>query len=166
MDKIETVRIAGPDDMSDIYWLLLGDYERDNSLGWTPSPRKVARMVGECCRQESGIAGIIDGLHGPIGSVGLEVHNPRWSDDQYLVQAWIFVQPEHRFGKHHWEDLFAFCAWWQAWMSEQTGKPMILESSVQSHNRLPAKLRLWRRRAGVQVGGTFWSVPVAEMPKP
>lgn len=166
MDIPETVRIAGIDDIEALYWQLLGDYNADNSLGWTPAPRKLARMVSECCRQENGIVGIIDGLNGPIGSVGIEVHNPRYSDDEYLSQAWMFVMPEFRSGGRHWEDLFAFCDWWRQDMSEKLGKPLILESSVQSLNRLPAKLRLWRRRAGRQVGGTFWTGEVEEAARP
>lgn len=161
----DTVRIADINDTADLYWLLMDDYQRDNGLGWSPSPVKVAQMVKECCLQENGIVGIIDGLDGIIGSVGIEVHNPRYSDDVYLVQAWMFVLPEHRGGKQHWEDLFAFCDWWREDMSNKLGKPLILESTVTSHNRLSAKLRLWRRRAGIQVGGTFWTGQVEAAPK-
>lgn len=161
-DKPDTVRIADTNDLADLFWQLMNDYQADNGLGWTPSPRKVAQMVRECCEGVNGIAGIIDGLDGPIASIGLEIHTPRYSNDEYLVQAWIFVMPEHRGGHQHWEALFAFAEWWRQDMSNRAGKPFILESSVQSHVRLPAKLRLWRRRAGRQVGGTFWTGEVEE----
>lgn len=166
MHKPDTVRIAGVADIDTLYWHLIADYNADNGLGWEPSPVKVAQMVKECCLLDNGIAGIIDGLDGPIGSVGIEVHNPRYSNDEYLVQAWLFVLPEHRSGRQHWEALFAFCEWWRQSMSERLGKALILESTVHSHHRLPAKLRLWRRRAGHQVGGIFWTGGVGEAAKP
>lgn len=157
MHKPNTVRLAGTEDIESLYWHLLNDYEADNGLGWTPSPKKVLAHVRECCLQENGVAGIIDGLNGVIGSIGIEVYTPWYSDDEYLAQVWLFVMPEYRFGKRHWDDLCDFADWYREQMSEKLGKPLVLESSVTSHNRLPAKVRLWRRRAGHQVGATFWS---------
>ena len=157
MDIPNNVRLANIEDAPDLYWHLLNDYEQDNSLGWKPSEKKVLAHVRECCLQENGVAGIIDGLHGVIGSIGIEVYMPWYSDDEYLAQVWLFVLPEYRYGKTHYEDLFAFADWYRDEMSRKLGTPLVLESSVTTFNRLPAKVRLWRRRAGRQVGATFWS---------
>lgn len=157
MHKPDTVRIAGQDDVESLFWHLVNDYDFDNGMGWSVAPLKVLDLVRGCCLQENGIAGIIDGLEGVIGSIGIEIHNPRYSNDDYLVQAWMFVLPDHRGGKHHWDDLFAFAEWYRADMAARLKRQVILESSVVSPHRLPAKLRLWRRRAGRQIGGIFWT---------
>jgi hypothetical protein len=166
MHKPNTVRIADNNDVEALFWQLVNDYDFDNGVGWTVAPLKVLGLVRGCCQQDGGIAGIIDGLDGPIGSIGIEIHNPRYSNDDYLVQAWMFVLPEHRAGKQHWYDLFAFAEWYRSDMAQRLQREVILESSVVSNARLDAKIRLWRRRAGRQIGAIFWSgEDVAEKPQ-
>lgn len=165
MDKPNTVRLAGENDISHLYWHLLGDYNADNGLGWTVSPEKLHRHVRECCVGEYGVAGIIDGLNGIVGSIGIEVHTPWYSNDEFLAQVWMFVLPDQRFGKYHWDDLFNFADWYREEYSRRAGRSVVLETSIQSHSRLPAKLRLWRRRAK-QIGGIFWVAPVENRQEP
>lgn len=164
MHKPDTVRLANPDDIEQLYWHLMHTYQADAGwgMGWSVSPKKVLAHVQECCAQQNGVAGIIDGINGIIGSIGIEVYNPWYSSDDYLMQAWMVVVPEHRFIKQHWSDLFDFGEWYKAEMEARAGHELVLESAVSSFARLPAKLRLYRRRAGQQVGGVFWSGGVAE----
>lgn len=164
MHKPESVRVANEADAAALYWHLLGDYNADNGLGWEVSPAKLYKHVSECCAGENGIAGIIDGLTGIVGSVGIEVHTPWYSNDEFLAQVWLFVMPGERPSSYHWDNLFYFSEWYREDYSRRVGRNVILETSVQSHHRLPAKLRLWRRRAR-QIGGIFWVPGVEEPPK-
>lgn len=164
----DSVRLAGPEDIQDLFWHLMHGYHADEGwgMGWSVSPRKVLAHVQECCAQQNGVAGIIDGLNGIVGSIGIEVYNPWYSDDDYLSQAWLYVVPEHRFGTQHADALFDFQDWYKAEMEQRLGHPLLLESSVTSNERLPAKMRMFRRRAGRQVGGVFWDGEVAQKPQP
>lgn len=151
-----TVRLATIDDAEELYWFLLSDLGADNSLGFTPSLKKIWGHVHDCCTGKNGIAGVIDGPGGIIGSIGIEVVQPWHSEDWFLSQVWQFVHPEHRHGTKHGEDLFAFAEYHRRYMCEHTGRDMILETTVMSRKRLAAKTRLWRRH-GQQIGAMFWS---------
>jgi hypothetical protein len=151
------VRIAGPADVEALYWLLLGDLQADNSLGVPVSAREVARIVRKLCSGDGGIVGVIDGLHGkPVGSVAIEAAKPWFSDTWILSQVWLFVTVDERHGQHFADDLFSFAEWHRADMSAKVGYDMVLENTVMSRTRLPAKIRLWGRH-GQQIGGVFWT---------
>lgn len=153
-----TVRHATIADAEALYWHLLNDLNEDNSLGFVPSPIKVWEHVHACCTGKNGIAGVIDGPGGIIGSIGIECVQPWYSQDWFLMQVWQFVLPEHRRGTKHGEDLFAFAEFHRRYMCEHTGRDMLLETTVMSRKRLAAKTRLWRRH-GQQIGAIFWSGP-------
>lgn len=158
ISKPPSVRIATQADEPALYWLLVNDLEADNGLGWTVSPRKVLEHVQRCCRGQMGLAGVIDGPDGIIGSIAIEMISPWYSDDLMLMQMWQFVVPEARAGTSHGNDLFAFAEWHRQDMAAKIGQALILETCVMSHHRLGAKLRLWARKARA-VGGIFWAGP-------
>lgn len=164
----DTVRLAGTDDIPDLFWFLMHGYHADEGwgMGWSVSPKKLLAHIQVCCSQQDGVAGIIDGHKGIIGSIGIEVYNPWYSDDDYLSQAWLYILPEHRMGTRHAEALFDFQDWYKAEMEKRLGHTLLLESAVTSKERLDAKMRLFRRRAGKQVGGVFWDGEVAQKPQP
>lgn len=152
-----TVRLATLDDREALFWHLMGDLQADNGLGWTPSPKKVFDHVNACCSGKNGIAGVIDGRGGEIiGSIGIELTQPWYSDEWFFIQVWQFVLPTHRKGTHYGEDLFAFAEGHRRYMSETLGRDMVLETTVMSHQRLAAKERLWQRH-GKRIGAMFWS---------
>lgn len=152
-----TVRVATPADREAIYWQLMNDLQADNGLGWQPSPAKVFAHVESCCGGERGIAGVIDGPDGGIiASIGVELTTPWYSDDWFLIQVWQFVLPEHRGGTSHAEDLFSFAETHRQYIGAQSGRDIVLETTVMSRKRLAAKSRLWRKH-GKWIGSMYWS---------
>lgn len=105
-----------------------------------------------------GLAGVIDGPDGIVGSIGIEMANAFYSDDPLLMQVWQFVRPEYRKGTNYGNDLFTFAEWHRQDMAAKIGRPLILETTILSHNRMDAKIRLWRRK-GRMIGAMFWSGP-------
>ena len=149
------VRIATPSDIEPLYWLCYRDLHEDNPAPFTRSPQKIYDLVEGLCTGRIGIAGVIDGRHGPVASIGIEAAQPRWSEDWFLDEAWLFVQPSARKGSSYFDDLFRFALWHQSDMTQRLGYDVVLQASVLSRKRLPAKLRLWGRY-GEMVGGSFW----------
>lgn len=158
ISKPSSVRIATKVDEAAIFWLLMNDLEADNGLGWVPSERKVFNLVHRCCTGQMGIAGVIDGPEGIVGSIGIEMISPWYSEDRMLMQMWQFVRPEFRAGTHHGKALEDFADWHRADLSERISQPLVLETCVMSHHRLKAKMRLWGQRATLK-GGIFWVQP-------
>jgi hypothetical protein len=155
--KPDSVRIATRADEAALFFSL-AFLENDNGLGWTVSPRKVLTHVQRCCRGQMGLAGVIDGPDGIIGSIAIEMLSPWYSEDLLLVTIWQFVRPEYRAKASYGADLFAFAEWHRQDMAAKIGQPLVLESEVLSHTRLKAKIRLWGRKAR-QVGAIFWFGP-------
>lgn len=156
MEKPDTVRLAGTDDMANLYWHLMGDLRADNPVGIAESPKAVFETVKECCTMNNAIAGIIDGPNGMIlGSIGIKAMVPWFSDATILTQVWLFVSPQARRGTRLGDDLFQFAQWHRQDMSERIGYDIVFENTIWSMTRLPAKIRLWGRY-GTQVGAIFW----------
>ena len=155
ISKPASVRFATRADEPALFWLLNRDLDADNRLGWSINPRKVLDHVQKCCRGKCGLAGIIDGPDGIAGSVGIELTTPYYSDDFMLMQIWQFVRPEHRKGTRYGQDLFDFAEWHRQDMSARLGQELVLESTILSHHRLDAKIRLWKRKKRM-IGAIFW----------
>jgi hypothetical protein len=154
--KPASVRIATTDDTFEIYHHLMVDLQGDNSLGLPPDPVDVARVVGQMCRGENGICGVIEDSEGIAASIGIRAVKPWFTSEWMLSQIWLFVVPDARPGHHHAKDLFDFAQWHREDMSARTGAPVVLENTVLSLTRLPAKTRLWARH-GEQIGAVFWT---------
>lgn len=154
-ERPETVRIAQPDDVAGLYWHLLGDLEADNSLHIPVSERAVFQTVSELCNGGGGIAGIIDGPHGPVASIGIRAIKPWFSDQWLLSQVWLFVTPQARKGTRFGDDLFRFADWHRREMSQTLGYDLVLDNTILSFNRLEAKERFWSRY-GKRVGAVFF----------
>jgi hypothetical protein len=155
VEQPASVRIATTTDVTALYEQLVLDLEADNSLGLPVDRVDVARTVGKICRGENGIAGIIDGEYGIAASIGIQAVKPWFTSEWMLSQVWLFVNPDERASDFA-DELFQFAAWHREDMANRVGYDIVLENTVLSLNRLPAKLRLWGRY-GQQIGGTFWT---------
>jgi hypothetical protein len=142
-------------DESSLFDLLMA-LNADNGFGVPVSSERVLAAIQLGTRQRGGIIGVIDGPDGRImGSISLVMAQFWYSDAWFLQEGWVFVRPEAR-ASHHYRDLFLFANWARLQMGTEptTGRPWLVQTSVWSLNRLPAKLRLWAR-FGRQVGGIF-----------
>jgi|ERR1700690_1358163 len=157
MDKPELVRLATPDDIEPLFYHLMYQLQESNGLGIPPSPSKVLGYVKKCCMGDMAIAGLMESrTDGIVASIGIRAAEPWFSDQTILGQIWLFVVPHARSGRRLYEQLFQFAEWHRQDMSKRVGYAMVLENTVMSLSRLPAKTRLWRRY-GTQTGAVFWS---------
>ena len=150
----ELVRIAQPADEPALYAHLVTLHVH-NPLGVPMSEAKVRRVAHECCHHENyRLAGVIDGPLGIVASAGVGFGEFWFSDEQYLHETWVYVQPGHRANGYA-DDLKDFLLWYREQLkSDVDGHLPDLVSSVTSVTRLPAKLRWWGSWAR-QVGGIF-----------
>lgn len=155
IEQPANVRLALADDIPQLYFHLVNDLEADNSLQIDVSPKAVLETVKECCEMRYAVAGIIDGPHGIMGSIGIRAMEPWFSKQTILSQTWLFVTPYAR-TTGIFDDLFRFAEWHRQDMSQRVGYDIVLENSVLSFTRLPAKIRLWGRY-GKQIGAVFWT---------
>jgi len=156
LSKPESVRIATEADIPALYWHTYASW-LDNYMQLPFSPRRVLATVSDCARGNMGIAGIIDGPSEPIGTIGINMTQPVYSDFWILAEVWLFVAPEHRAKAPYWQMLFDFALWHREDMAAKVSQPILpLELNVYSLNRLPQKERLWRKNA-LQVGAMFWA---------
>lgn len=154
-EKPASVRIATPADIEQVYWLTYSLWA-DNYMGFSFSPKKMLQLVTSLCSGKKGVAGVIEGPDGKIiGSVGIAVSQPAYSDDWYLGECWNYVVSEYRHGTQYGQDLFRFAQWHREDMCARLGKNIPMEISVFSLNRLKTKTRWWGRY-GRHVGSMFW----------
>lgn len=127
-------------------------------MGLPFSPPRVLSAVVDCASGHTGIAGIIDGPNGDtIGSIGINLVQPIYTDAWTLTEVWLFVSPEYRAGAEHFQALFDFALWHREDMASRVSQPILpLELNFYSLKRIAAKERLWRKNA-LQVGAIFWA---------
>ncbi len=139
------VRLAVRRDEPAIYDHLLLLYA-ENAMGRL-SPERSQKKIKRATRGNGGVIGIIDGLLGPVASVGLELGQWWYSDDWQLSELWVFVDPAHR-GHGHEKALIDF-----AKQCASTLKVQLLMGIVSDH-RVSAKVRLYQRMLP-QAGALF-----------
>lgn len=141
-----TVRLAAPADELALYEMLVALYH-DNPMGLQYDPPTVLGRIREGTEQKGAVIGVIDGDQGDIAaSVGLFPHTIWYSNVWNYAELWLFVRPEYRNSSYS-DELFDFCEYIRARMEAQLGRPFHIQTSVSSEVRLPAKERLWGRRA-------------------
>lgn len=156
MDKPENVRLADKDDIASIFWHLMADLQADNSLDIPVDEKPVFETVRAACTMDESIAGIIDGPHGIMGSICIRAVRLWFSKTTILSQVWLFVPPYARKTPKIADSLFEFAEWHRQDMSARVGYDMVLENTVLSFHRLPAKMRFWGRY-GEQIGAVYFA---------
>lgn len=149
-------RIAGPSDAEQVLELCHALYrENGNGVSLRLSPEKLAAHVEAGCNGNCGIVGVIgDPGRQLIGTIGIFLFQPWYSDEWMLSEYWTYVRPEHRAGGRCAEALFAFASAHRKHMIERTGINFVLDISLLSEDRLAAKERYWSRRAR-KIGALF-----------
>lgn len=155
-EKPANVRIATPDDIEPLYWHLMNDFGPANSIPIPISERRVFHRVRALCTGQEGIAGVIDGPHHIIGSIGLGCVQPWFSEEWIAEQVWLFVTPTERHAAPYAKALFDFAEWHREDLSKRFGYDVVFENTVISFDRLEAKMRLWSRY-GTQAGAIYWT---------
>ena len=139
------VRIAGPEDYTEIWRLFLQGH-RENGI-FSLSARKVEWFMSRALYADRIPVGDTEtrgciGVIGPIGKlealVFVTIGEYWYSDDKHIEEFLVYVDPEYRRSDH--ADALL------NWMKEQvelTGLPLM--TGIVSNHRTEAKCRLYRR---------------------
>lgn len=175
----EGVRIAGPQDESRLYALLV-ELHGHNGAGWgfPYSPLTVMAQIEAGTRRDvwprsnpndirMGVIGVIDGPDGKlIGTVGLFDLPPAWfsegTDARALMEIWLYVKPGARHSGRHYRNLFKFSNWAHDSMKaklKSTGYPYnfpLLTGFMHIGDRYPLMERLWKTFSGGRKVGSLY----------
>lgn len=88
----------------------------------------------------------------PVGTLGLHLRQPWWSEDWEVADTWLFVHPAHRRAPHA-RLLLGIAKDFARGM----GLPLVM--GVFSTKRTAPKLRLFERILGAPAGGIFLVEP-------
>jgi len=145
MTAPSTVRVARPDDYSEIWRLFLAGH-KENGI-FPLAPDKVEYFISRALWPERippadtgqrGVVGVI-GSSGSLEALAFLVIGEVWyTTDKHIGDCFVFVDPDHRKSRHAKALL--------EWMREQsvlTGLPLM--SGVASSERTEAKCALYRR---------------------
>lgn len=150
------VRLAGPAD-EDAVFRLLQRLDDDNGLGFPYHEDKVRQSIRVGTEQKGGFVAVIDAPDRPgelAASIGLHWAQPWYSNDFFMHEVWLFVDPDYRGGTGYADDLMRWAQWLKDSFNAKLGKEVPFFTSVSSRKRLDAKERWWRRR-GQKIGVIF-----------
>lgn len=150
-----TVRLAVPNDEEALYSLLMGLAEDNNTFDDELDEMRIREHIRLGTEKRGGLHGVIDGDGELAGSVGI-MWDRWWYAKRYgLAQLWLFVRPAYRHFPYE-RELIEWAKQKRKAIEDGAGQKVPLCHSVISEKRLPAKLRLWRRRSGSEmIGGIF-----------
>lgn len=150
------VRLAGPADEDAIYRLLV-KLDADNSIGFPYHEDAVRKSIRIGTERSAGMIGVIEAPDSPgemAASVGLHWAQPWYSNDWFMHEVWLFVDPQYRKGTGYGDALMR-------WVQEckERGDAVMKRStpfftSVSSRKNLRTKMRWWGRR-GELIGAIY-----------
>jgi hypothetical protein len=148
------VRLAQPSDEGALYDLLMSLERDNNSFGFAADEERIREHIRLGTEKKGGAHGIVDGNGCIAGSIGIIPDRWWFSAAWSLAVIWLHVRPEYRKSTYA-DDLCAWGEWFRASMEAGSGQQVRLVSAVVSRNRLPVKLRFWRKKYGEMIGGIF-----------
>lgn len=153
---ISAVRLATAADEDAIFRLLV-KLDADNGLGFPYHEDRVRQSIRIGASGSGGYIGVIPDPKREgeiIGSVGLHLAQPWYSNDWFVHEVWLFVDPEHRKGTGYADALMEFSRLLKKAVERRGERPVPFFTSVSSRKRLAAKMRWWGRR-GEMIGAIY-----------
>lgn len=145
------VRKARPEDRDTILRICAQNHSENGQFGL--SPRKVEAMVDRAFSGGGSIIGTVGS--GRVEGLILLVIGQHWyTDDWCLEEVMNYVLPDYRRSTHA-KDMIAFAKR----CSDELAIPLVI--GVVSNERTKAKIELYRRQLGEQVGGYFIHRPAS-----
>lgn len=143
------VRIAVEADLAGVVDLLRALHAETPHAPW--SERRVLETVQEVHRDGVVFLSLApDGR--PVGTLGLNLDRPWFSDQLWARDIWMFVDPVHRVAPHARTLLRTARRF-----AERVGVPLHVEVAGGAKGlRVPAKVRLYRRELGEPTGATWF----------
>lgn len=142
------VRMALEADLVGVVDLLRALHAETAYAPW--SERRVVEAVHEAHREGMVFLSLApDGR--PVGTLGVALDRPWFSDQVWARDIWLFVDPAHRVAPHARTLLRTARRF-----AERVGVPLVVEVAGGSKGmRVPAKIRLYRRELGEPTGATW-----------
>lgn len=153
---------ADPVDIVPIRFAAEGDLPRILALlrmlhAETPhAPLSVPRLIDFAAGvlADGAVVFTLDGDGLPVGTCGLVLERPWFSEAIWLRDVWLFVHPAHRRTPHARALLRAARRY-----AERLGRPLVMEvaggAAGGGSRRVSAKMRLYRRELGEPTGATW-----------
>jgi GNAT superfamily N-acetyltransferase len=135
------VRLATPADEAQLFALLLMLHKENGMFGLNPD--KVVAGIQWATKRQGGIIFCIDEGSKLVASLGMCVTSDWYSDDEYLLERWNYVHPEHRRSDYA-RKLIEQAKWTHTWFKRQ-GFNMPFQCGINSFDRTEAKVRLYAR---------------------
>ncbi len=164
--------MAGPADERQLYDLLVEMWRHNGKgWGWEFDPTLVMAKIEEGTRPDPsqrsnpsdkarGIIGLIDGPHGPIGTIGIYLDSAMWFSREVIpVELWFYIRPSERCREHS-EALRDFALWVRDRL-KPAGSPYpfpLATGFIHADRHFPGMMRVWRRLwpGARQIGALFW----------
>lgn len=152
IDPVDVVpiRFAGPGDLARVLGLLRMLHAE------TPHARLDEGRLREMAARVLAEGAVVFSLAGgePVGTCGLAIDRPWFSDELWLRDVWLFVHPEHRRTPHARALLRTARRY-----AERLNMPLVMEvaggGAAGGPRRVAAKMRLYRRELGEPSGATW-----------
>jgi GNAT superfamily N-acetyltransferase len=135
------VRLATKADEGEIFALLLL-LHAENGI-FSLNPNKVIQGIQWATDRQGGIIFVIEKDHRVVASLGMLVTSDWYTDDEYLLERWNYVHPEHRKSDYA-RRLLEQAQWTHQWF-KRNGKVLPFQCGINSFDRTEAKVRLYAR---------------------
>jgi len=136
------VRLATKADEAQIFALLMLLHAENGMFRLNPD--KVILGIQWATERKGGIIFCIDDArHVVVASLGMCITSDWYSDDEYLLERWNYVHPDHRRTDYA-RKLLEQAKWTHEWFKRQ-GLLLPLQVGINSLDRTEAKVRLYAR---------------------
>lgn len=135
------VRLATQADEMEIFGLLLL-LHAENAM-FSLNREKVLAGIRLATERKGGVIYCIEEGNRVVASIGMLIASDWYSDDLYLMERWNFVHPEYR--KSDYARKLIEQGKWASEFFKARGMPMPFFCSINSFERLEAKVRLYAR---------------------
>lgn len=158
----KNVRWATPDDMENIFKLVMADLAENAQLVAPIDEVKVLRTIKLSIVGEGGFKGwscVIDGPQGKPVAIGLIIPAQWWWSNQWFWQEVVnYVHPDHR-KSHHLADLIEFERWAADRFSKNFGYRTFMFFGVLGWKRVRSKIMLYRRKLSMNGACFLYPAP-------
>lgn len=137
------VRLATKSDEADIFALLLMLHAENGMFSLNHD--KVIAGIQWATERQGGLIFVIPAGDGRIvATMGMTVTSDWYSDDEYLLERWNYVHPEHRRSDYA-RKLLEQGKWASEWFRAKNRRAVPFLCGINSFDRLESKVRLYAR---------------------
>src|SRR5215467_4483419 len=133
---VEGVRPAEKKDEHEIFVLLCLLHAENGLFGM--NREKVIKGIQYATERQGGIIFVIEKDKHIVASMGMSLACEWYSDDEYLLERWNYVHPDHRQSDYA-RMLLEQGKWASEWFSRENNKPIPYMCGINSFYRTEAK---------------------------